>query len=90
MIARRFRLLAVPVIMASIGLGGCSSRLSDAATVTFHDGTGDHTVHITRSVLDDELHDLLANARFVQALRSSNLFPNVGGDASTDQELSSR
>jgi peptidyl-prolyl cis-trans isomerase C len=90
MIARRFRLLAVPVIMASIGLGGCSSRLSDAATVTFHDAGGDHTVHISRSELDAELHDLLANARFVQALRSSSLFPNVAGDASTDQELSSR
>ena len=90
MIVRRFRFLAVPLAATLIGLGGCSSRLSDAATVTFHDANGDHTVHITRSDFDQELHDLLANPKFVQALKSSSLFANVGGDASTDQELSSR
>jgi hypothetical protein len=90
MIARRCRFLAVPLVVASIGLSGCSSRLSDAATITFRDGNGDHTVHISRSELDEELHDLLANGKFVQALKSSSLFPNIGGDASTDQELASR
>src|SRR5437879_5632181 len=90
MIVRRFRFLAVPLAATLIGLSGCSSRLSDAATVTFHDVKGDHTVHITRSELDQELHDLLANPKFVQALKASNVFPNLGGDASTDPELSSR
>jgi hypothetical protein len=90
MIVRRFRFLAVPLAATLIGLSGCSSRLSDAATVTFHDVNGDHTVHITRSELDQELHDLLANPKFVQALKASNVFPNLGGDASTDPELSSR
>jgi peptidyl-prolyl cis-trans isomerase C len=90
MIVRRFRFLAVPLVAALVGLTGCSSRLSDAATVTFHDGSGDHTVHISRNELDQELHELLANAKFVQALKSTSLFANVGGDASTDQELSSR
>src|SRR5258706_318627 len=86
MIARRFRFFAVPLAVGVIGLGlsGCSSRLSDAATVTFHDSGGDHTVHISRSELDQELQDLLANTQFVKELKASGVFPNVEGDATTD------
>lgn len=92
MIARRFRFFAVPLVIGVIGLGlsGCSSRLSDAATVTFHDSRGDHTVHVSRSELDQELHDLLANAQFVKELKASGVFPNVQGDATTDPQLSTR
>ena len=92
MIARRFRFFAVPLVVGVIGLGlsGCSSRLSDAATVTFHDSRGDHTVHIGRSELGQELHDLVANTKFVKALKTSGIFPNVTGVDTTDPQLSTR
>lgn len=96
MIARRFRFrfrrLAAPLGVAVLGLGlaGCSNRSTDAATVTYHDAGGDHTVHITRDELTRQLNALLSNEGFVTELKSSSIFPNVDGTASTDQELSSR
>ncbi len=93
MIARRFRLrrLAVPVVVGVMGLGlaGCSNKSTDAATVEYHDATGDHTVHITRDQLTDELTHLTSNDQFVQELKSTGNFPNVDGTGSTDQQLSS-
>jgi len=91
MIARRFRRLAPVFLVAvvALGLSGCESRLGDAATVTFHDSTGDHTIHITRSDLTGELHDLLANKQFVDNDLATTNFPNLNGLVSTDQKLSS-
>jgi hypothetical protein len=80
--------LAVGVLGA--GLSGCANRTSDAATVSYHDSTGDHTVHITRADLDDELNALLSNDVFTKQLQTSGIFPNVGGKATTDTQLSSR
>ena len=91
MIARRFRRLAPALLVAvvALGLSGCESRLGDAATVTFHDATGNHTIHITRADLTQELHDLLANKAFVANDLSATSFPNLNGLVSTDQKLSS-
>jgi hypothetical protein len=81
-------LLAVGVV--GLGLSGCTNRTSDAATVTYHDKTGDHTAHITRADLDDELHALLSNNLFTKELKTSGIFPNVGGNITTDTQLSTR
>jgi hypothetical protein len=81
-------LLAVGVV--GLGLSGCSSRTSDAATVTYHDNAGDHTVHITRADLDNELQALLSNSLFTKELKASGIFPNVGGKVTTDTQLSTR
>jgi hypothetical protein len=80
-------LLAVGVLGA--GLSGCANRTSDAATVSYHDSSGDHTVHVTRADLDDELHALLSNDLFTKQL-PRGVFPNVGGKITTDTQLSSR
>jgi hypothetical protein len=91
MIAPRFRLLAVPLVaVLGLALSGCTNNTSDAATVSYHDNTGDHTVHITHAELDDELHALLANDLFEKQLKASGVFPNVGGEATTDTQLASR
>lgn len=89
MIARRFRRLAVPLVLAAVafGLSGCEGTLTDAATVTFRDGSGSHTVHITRADFDDELHELLSNKTLVQGLKA-NGFPKIGDAASTDPAFS--
>lgn len=95
MIARRlrFRRFAVPLVVAVLGIGlaGCSgnNKTADAATITFHDATGDHTVHITRSDFNEELSRLNANDQFVQELKTTGNFPYVGGTGTTDQQLSS-
>jgi hypothetical protein len=81
-------LLAVGVV--GLGLSGCSSRTSDAATVTYHDNAGDHTAHITRADLDNELQALLSNNLFTKELKASGIFPNVGGKVTTDTQLSTR
>ena len=91
MIARRFRPVAAVLAtgVLALGLSGCSNRSSDAATVSYTDSTGSHTVHITRSELTDDLHALSTNPQFAQALQQGG-FQGVGGNASTDQQLSSR
>lgn len=89
MIARRYRRVAVGVLVGAIGLGltGCSNTVSDAATVTYRDGSGSHTIHITRRDYQDELHQLLSNVKFVQLLKA-NGFPTIGGTTSTDASFS--
>ncbi len=87
-----FRRLAVVLAVGVLGAGlsGCTNRTSDAATVSYRDSTGNHTVHITRADLDDELQALLANDLFTKQLQRSGIFPNVGGKITTDTQLSSR
>jgi PPIC-type PPIASE domain len=91
MIARRYRRVAVGLVVGAIGLGltGCSSSASDAATVTYRDGSGSHTVHITRSDFEDELHQLLSNPKFEQVLKSGG-YPNLGGTTFTDPSFSTQ
>lgn len=92
MIARRFRRVAVPLLVAAAGLGltACTNSVSDAATVTYHDSSGSHTVHITRASLNDDLRILVGNGQFTQVLKSTGIYPNLIGDFSTDSQLSSR
>jgi PPIC-type PPIASE domain len=92
MIARRFRRLAASVVVAAVavGLTGCENSTSDAATITLHETSGDHVVHITRRGLTSELDQLLSNKVFREQLEKSGNFPGVSGEGTTDQELASR
>jgi len=92
MIARRYRRAAIGLVVAAIGLGltGCSSRASDAATITYHDASGNHTVHITRTDFDDEMHQLVSNTKFTAILKEGGGYANLGGTEYTDQGLSTQ
>jgi parvulin-like peptidyl-prolyl isomerase len=92
MMVRRLRRLAVPLVVGAVALGltGCDNSTSDAATVTLHDSSGDHVVHISRSELTSEIGQLLANKSFVDELQKSGVFPDVKGTGTTDQQLAGR
>jgi hypothetical protein len=74
MIARRFRRLAVPLVVAAVALGltGCENSTSDAATITYSDGTGSHTIHISRTAYMKELAALVGSSAFQTFLKSNN------------------
>ena len=69
MIARRFRRLAVPLVVGVIafGLAACSNTASDAATITYHDGSGTHTTHISRADFKKQLGELVGSTQFQRA-----------------------
>ena len=83
MIARRFRRLAVPLVLAVVALGltSCSPKTSDVATVSYRDGNGEHTVHISRASFTKEVGELAGSTQFQTLLKSAN-FSLVG-----DQKL---
>jgi parvulin-like peptidyl-prolyl isomerase len=85
------RRLAVPFValFVAAGVSGCSSTLSDAATVTFHDTNGTHTVHITESQLQSELRDLMQNKQFVSLVKSQYL-KHGDGKQTVDTALATR
>ncbi len=74
MISRRLRRVAVPLVVGVIGLGlaGCSNTVSDAATVTYRDGSGSHTLHITRADFMKQLGQLVGSAEFQTLLKTNN------------------
>ena len=84
MIARRFRRLVVPLAVGVVGLGltACSSTVSDAATVTYHDSSGSHTTHISRADFKKQLGELVGSTQFQTLLKSAN-FSLVGDQKST-------
>lgn len=63
MIWRRLSLLALVGALVFAG-SACSSTLSDAATITFKDARGTHTVHISRDSFETELRELVTNKEF--------------------------
>jgi parvulin-like peptidyl-prolyl isomerase len=94
MIPRRFLrpLALVGVLAFAAATTSCSSTMNDAATVTYKDKSGTHTVHVTRDEFESELKQLLANKQFVQLLHNPQaasplLTDNGNGDDSTDADL---
>jgi parvulin-like peptidyl-prolyl isomerase len=90
MIVRRFRRVAVPLVVGVIGLGltGCSHTTTDAATITYHDSAGDHTIHITRSEFKDQLAGLVGSAPFQDVLKKNGFKLEGDQENSTSAELS--
>jgi len=84
MIARRFRRLVVPLVVGAIGLGltACSNTVSDAATVTYHDSSGSHTIHISRADFKNQLGELVGSTQFQTLLKSAS-FSLVGDQKNT-------
>ena len=83
MIFRPSRRLAAVVVVAAVaaGVSGCgSSTLSDAATVTFRDASGDHTVHITRDRLLRRVEQANSSAGFRDLAKSSGLSAGNAGE----------
>jgi hypothetical protein len=80
MIAPRFRRLAVLAVVAAVGFGlaGCSNTVSDAATITYHDTAGSHTIHITRADFQKQLSALLASTQFQTFVKTQAGFKLVG------------
>lgn len=83
MIARRFRRLAVPLALGvcALGLTSCSHTTSDAATITYHDAAGDHTVHISRADFKKQLGYLAGSTQFQGLLKQANF--SLTGDQKT-------
>jgi foldase protein PrsA len=61
---RPFALLGVLTAAAVVAAGCGTSSFNDAATVTYHDKTGTHTVHVDRAEFQKELRQLTGNAKF--------------------------
>jgi len=81
MIVSRLRRRVGAVVAAgavAFGLAGCSNTVSDAATITYHDASGSHTIHVTRSDFTKQLGELVGSARFQSLLKSGNVA--MGGD----------
>jgi hypothetical protein len=91
MIARRFRSVAVPLAVGLIGLGlsACSSNTtSDAATITYRDGSGSHTIHISRTNYKSELADLVGSKQFLDLVKAGNFGLTGDQKNSTSASLS--
>jgi hypothetical protein len=84
MIVPRFRRVAVLAVagVAVLGLTGCSHTLTDAATITYRDRTGNHTIDITRADYEKQLGALVGDPQFQTFLKSNN-FPLTGDQKNT-------
>jgi hypothetical protein len=90
MIVPRFRRVAVLAVagVAVLGLTGCSHTLTDAATITYRDRTGNHTIDITRADYEKQLGALVGDPQFQTFLKGNN-FPLTGDQkATTGTEIS--
>jgi hypothetical protein len=68
---RRLAVLAVVGVVA-LGLTGCSSKTSDAATMTYRDSAGAHTLHVSNSEFKKQLAELVGSTQFQSLLKTSN------------------
>jgi hypothetical protein len=70
------RLLRPLALVGVLALGaaatGCSSTMNDAATITYKDKSGTHTIHITREAFEKEMRGLAQDAALVSALASNS------------------
>jgi hypothetical protein len=84
MIVPRFRRVAVLAVtgVAALGLTGCSHTVTDAATITYRDSSGSHTIDITRADYEKQLGALVGDPQFQTFLKSNN-FPMAGDQKST-------
>ena len=60
MISRRIRGAAALffVLVCAAAAAGCGSTTSDAATITYTDATGKHTIHVSKSDLLNQVKQL--------------------------------
>ena len=82
---RRFAAVAVVGVIA-FAASGCSSSLTDAATVRYHDADGDKTAHITRDDLLDRVEASIKNPKFREIAETAGFKPGDSTD-STDATL---
>jgi hypothetical protein len=80
------------IAIASATAASCSSTTNDAATITFKDKHGTHTIHITRADFESEMRGIAKDKALVSALAASNggqaLVDKAGdGSESTDSDL---
>ncbi|HEV7523700.1 MAG TPA: peptidylprolyl isomerase [Acidimicrobiia bacterium] len=90
MIARPFRRVALPLVIGvvALGLAGCSNNSSDAATITYHDVSGDHVLHISRTGFKNELGQLVASAQFQTFLKANKIAVSGDQKGTTGSNLS--
>jgi hypothetical protein len=90
MMASRYRRWAVPLLVGAVafGLTGCSNKSTDAASMTYTDSTGSHSIHISDAEYKKELGELVGSTEFQTLLKSHNF--SLGGDQknTTAQDVS--
>ncbi|HTL84612.1 MAG TPA: peptidylprolyl isomerase [Acidimicrobiia bacterium] len=84
MIARPRRRIALVIALAAgaLALSSCASSVNDAATITYTDQTGKHTVHISSADLVSDVRDLVAHKDIRDGLASQ--YKAGDGSESTD------
>jgi hypothetical protein len=84
MIARPLRRVALglAVLAGASALSSCASTLNDAATITYSDQTGNHTVHISRADLVSDVRSLVAHKDIRDGLAAQ--YKAGDGSESTD------
>jgi PPIC-type PPIASE domain len=91
MITHWFRRLVAPAVVGALaagGVAGCSSSVNDAATISYTDASGKHTLHITRSDFEAELRELTSNKKFMKLLSTQDRFKSGDSKNSVDPDLS--
>jgi hypothetical protein len=76
------------LLVAGAGLlatSGCASTLNDAATIHYRDSTGEHTAHVSRATLQDQVSALVGNKQLRTALQRN--FSVGEADTNTDSKL---
>jgi parvulin-like peptidyl-prolyl isomerase len=68
-----------------LAASGCASTLSDAATLRYRDSRGDHTEHISRSDLQDQVSALVGNKALRPVLQRTYAVGEA--DTNTDAKL---
>ncbi len=91
MISSRFRRLAVPLLVGAVGvvgLTGCSNKSTDAASMSYTDSTGKHTIRISSAEYRKQLGELVGSAQFQSLLKGHGF--SLGGDqkSTTAQDVS--
>ncbi len=90
MMASRFRRVAVPLLVGAVALGltGCSNKSTDAASMTYTDSKGAHSIHVSDAEYKKQLGQLVGSKQFQTLLKSHNF--SLGGDQknTTAQDVS--
>jgi hypothetical protein len=92
MMSRRLLRLAAPLLAVGIAFSaaGCSNTtINDAARITYTDGSGTHTIVITRDAFENELRELTANKKFVDLMKTNPILADHGdgGGSSVDADF---
>src|SRR5690242_8992384 len=83
---RRRYALVLTALAGALLLSACGTSTTDnAATVSYHDTTGEHTVNIKSSDFSSELADLVGNAQFQKLIAQQNF--KGDGKNTTDPKI---